>query len=393
MKNKSMKHNVIVLGSHTTALYIVRSLGRCGAKIVVIDAHYHGEARFSKYCSKFEKIERFDTDRVIAAINRVSETFGPCAIFPSNDEAAKALSQGLESIADDHVAVIAPWPITLSAYDKRSTYEFAKACDVPMPRTYHLDSNHEIDDVSRQCEYPVLIKPTTTAEFRATFGSKAIGAETAEELKSRFARVIEKIEPSELLIQEFVPGTNRHFWHYGTVFKGKEALVEYVISRRRQYPIDFGTASHAEIVDNAEVQELGARILAEMEFVGPAEVQFKYDKRNGTYKLLDVNPRFWKSCAIAELLGINMPLLAYELFANKAVQQAQVSHDGKLVWFDLLPDIVVSAADIMAKRTTFREWRDSYTGRRIEATFARDDWLPGLVLLGLAPYLLIKGAG
>lgn len=393
MKNNSIKHNVIVLGSHTTALYILRGLGRCGAKVVVIDTHYHGEARFSRYCSKFEKIERFETDEVIAAINRVSESFGPCAIFPSNDEAAKALSQGLESIADEHVAIIAPWPTTQSAYDKRSTYEFAKACDVPMPRTHYLDSHQQIDDISRHCEYPVLIKPTTTAEFRLTFGSKAIGAATAEELKKRFARVSEKIDPSELLIQEFVPGTNRHFWHYGAVFQRKEALVEYVISRRRQYPIDFGTASHAEIVDNADVQELGARILAEMRFVGPAEVQFKYDKRNGTYKLLDVNPRFWKSCAIAELLGINMPLLAYKLFAKKDVQRTKVSQNGKLVWFDLLPDLVVSASDLLARRTTFREWRGSYAGRRIEATFARDDWLPGIVLLGLAPYLFFKGAG
>ena len=295
MKINKIAHNVIVLGSHTTALYVVRCLGRYGAKVVVVDTHLRGEARFSRYCNAFVKIERFATDELLVAIDGIAKTLGPCAIFPSNDEAAKALSQGIDSLPEKHIAIVAPWQTTLKAYDKRLTYDLAQASNVPMPKTHYVDTNSDIDLVATQCEFPVLVKPTTTAEFRSTFGTKAIGAANATDLRSKFERITKKIQPSDLLIQEFVPGSKKHFWHYGAVFNGQEALVEYVISRKRQYPIDFGTASHAEIKNKPAVVELGARILAAMDFVGPAEVQFKNDRRNDTYQLLDVNPRFWKS--------------------------------------------------------------------------------------------------
>ena len=98
MYSKPIAHNVIVLGSHTTALYVVRSLGRCGAKVAVVDTHSCGEARFSKYCSLFTKIERFSSDEIIETVHRISEKLGPCAVFPTNDEAVKALSQSIDSI-------------------------------------------------------------------------------------------------------------------------------------------------------------------------------------------------------------------------------------------------------------------------------------------------------
>jgi hypothetical protein len=93
------------------------------------------------------------------------------------------------------------------------------------------------------------------------------------------------------------------------------------------------------------------------------------------------------------LLNVNMPLLAYQLFTGIPVPRASVSMENKLVWFDALPDIAVAVADIVAGRTNLRELRESYKGKRIDATFARDDWLPGVVLLGLAPYLFVKGGG
>jgi predicted ATP-grasp superfamily ATP-dependent carboligase len=250
LKNNSIAHNAIVLGSHTTALYVVRCLGRLGANLAVIDTHHHGEARFSRYCNDFVKIERFSPDELRTAIDEISRKLGACAIFPSNDEAAKALSQSIDSLPQGHLAVIAPWKTTLRAYDKRLTYELALASDIPMPKTFYPEARSDIDAISRDCEYRVLVKPTTTAELRSTFGTKAIGAIDSTELKTRFEKIITRIQPTDLLIQEIVPGTNRHFWHYGAVFNQKKPLVEYVISRKRQYPIDFGTASHAEIRAN-----------------------------------------------------------------------------------------------------------------------------------------------
>ena len=165
MTSKTIDHNVIVLGSHTTALYIVRSLGRSGAKVAVVDTNSLGEARFSTYCHSFTKIERFTTEAVIDAIQRVSKKLGPCAIYPTNDEAVRSLSQGIDSIGDDNVAIVPPWPTTFKAYDKHATYELAQSVGVPVPRTFYLNKRQDIADIARECEFPVLIKPTIISRW------------------------------------------------------------------------------------------------------------------------------------------------------------------------------------------------------------------------------------
>ena len=297
----------------------------------------------------------------------------------------------VDQIGNDHVAIIPPWPITGQAYDKCATYDLARSCDVPIPRTYYLESVQDINDIAEACNFPVLPKPTTTAFFRSTFHAKAIAAQNPSDLFSKVEQIAKKVDPRSVLIQEFVSGSNKHFWHYGAVFDRDKPAYEYVISRKRQYPIDFGTASHAEIADNPEVAELGARILTAMVFSGPVEVQFKYDERTNSYMLLDVNPRFWKSCAIADLLSVNMPLLAYELRIGKTVDVITATIDQRLIWIDILPDIVVSVADIFSGTLSLSEWLASYKGRRIEATFSRDDIWRGIVLAVMAPISYVKG--
>jgi predicted ATP-grasp superfamily ATP-dependent carboligase len=388
---KILNHNVIVLGGHTTALYVVRSLGRIGAKVAIIDTTSLGEARFSRYCDSFTKISKFSGEEVVDAIAEIAKQLGPCAIFPTTDDAVKCLSQAIDEIEADHIAMVPPWSVANKAYDKHATYDAARSCDVPIPDTFYLDSDQDILNIAKSCTYPVLIKPTTTAFFRSVFHAKAIAAQDESDLLHKYGRIKGKVKPDEILVQEFVPGSNRHFWHYGCVFDKAAPAFSYVISRKRQYPIDFGTASHAEIADKPRVAELGSRILVSMEFTGPVEVQFKYDARIDDYMLLDVNPRFWKSCAIADLLGVNMPHIAYELHFGRREQPVQIPSDERLIWYDVLPDIVVAATDIIGGRLSFREWITSYKGRRIEATFSRDDVLPGIALTAMAPISYLRG--
>jgi predicted ATP-grasp superfamily ATP-dependent carboligase len=199
------------------------------------------------------------------------------------------------------------------------------------------------------------------------------------------------IPPAEILMQEFIKGGNRHFWHYGAIFHDGAPYFDYVISRKRQYPIDFGTATHAEIVPVPEVADYGARILREMGFWGPAEVQFKFDEDSGRYVLLDVNPRLWKSCAIADLLAVSMPMLAYQLRIGQQPPIPRRELSERLIWRDFLPDLVVALREMLARNLTVGEWLESYRGRLIDGTFARDDFMPGVALTLLAPWLYLRG--
>jgi predicted ATP-grasp superfamily ATP-dependent carboligase len=384
-------HNAIVLGGHTTALYAVRSFGRANIKVAVVDTVGACEARFSRYCSLFSRIERFEPQALLAKITDVAQQLGSCAIIPTSDSAVRSLSEVFDVLAADHVPLIPPWRITEAAYDKRLTYEMAERCGIPIPLTRFPGSVAAAKEFARELRFPLVIKPTTTARFRSVVGKKALLASNIDDLAAKYRNLSAVIPPAEILMQEFIKGTNRHFWHYGAVFHDGAPYFDYVISRKRQYPIDFGTATHAEIVPVPEVADFGARILREMGFWGPAEVQFKFDEESGRYVLLDVNPRLWKSCAIADLLGVSMPMLAYQLRVGQRPPIPLRESNERLIWRDFLPDLVVALREMLARNLTVGDWLESYRGRLIDGTFARDDFMPGVVLTLLAPWLYLRG--
>ena len=68
-----------------------------------------------------------------------------------------------------------------------------------------------------------------------------------------------------------------------------------------------------------DVVEPGRRILAAMEFRGFACIEFKLDRRDGVYKLMDVNGRHNLSGMLAVRSGLNFPLRQYRHLAEGIV--------------------------------------------------------------------------
>ena len=65
-------------------------------------------------------------------------------------------------------------------------------------------------------------------------------------------------------------------------------LASVTARRTRQYPVEFGhSSSFVETVDEPAVAEAATRLLAAMRYTGVAEVEFKFDRRDGRYKLIE----------------------------------------------------------------------------------------------------------
>jgi predicted ATP-grasp superfamily ATP-dependent carboligase len=244
---KNLRHNIIVLGGHTSALFVTRSFGPFGPKIAVIDNRGYGEARFSRYCTEFHKVDRFCRSNILETIEDIELRLGPCAIFPSTDETVKLLSQLRDEISDEHIPMIPEWPITKIAFDKHETYALARELDIPVPETFDPESIDDVDSIASSCQFPVIIKPSTTVEFRALFRKKALWAHNSDELKSIFSTIAEHMPVRGVSVQEYIPGPNTDFCNYLSCFHDGAPAFECTITRGRQYPIDFGTATHVNV--------------------------------------------------------------------------------------------------------------------------------------------------
>ena len=80
------------------------------------------------------------------------------------------------------------------------------------------------------------------------------------------------------------------------------------------------------------------RLLEGVRFHGVAMVEFRYDERTGQCWLLEVNPRFWGSLALAIQSGVDFPYLLYRMATEGDVEPVTTYRTGRVVRW-LLGDV------------------------------------------------------
>jgi len=173
------------------------------------------------------------------------------------------------------------------AADKDKTFRFAESIGIPSPKYY--TGREEVKN------FPVVVKSATISKSMKYVNS-------AEELA--------KIDTSGSVIQEYIPGDG--YGLFALFNKGKPRAV-FMHRRIREYPITGGVSTIAESVYIPELQETGLRLLSALNWHGVGMVEFKKDRRDGKFKLIEVNPKFWGSLDLAIASGVDFPYLAVRM--------------------------------------------------------------------------------
>jgi predicted ATP-grasp superfamily ATP-dependent carboligase len=117
-------------------------------------------------------------------------------------------------------------------------------------------------------------------------------------------------------------------------------------------------------------------------------VEFKFDPRDGQYKLLDVNARTWGYHSLGFAAGVDFPFM---LYADQIGETAIASRGipGRL-WVRLLTDVPTGIVEVSGRRMKLRDYVDSLRHVHTDAVFSTEDPLPGIVEFLLLPYLFMK---
>lgn len=96
----------------------------------------------------------------------------------------------------------------------------------------------------------------------------------------------------DFLASEVVPGDDAQIYAY-TAYRSPcgRILSEWIGKKLTQYPDRFGVFSSASNEAPEEVRALGRKLLDGMDLYGIVEPEFKYDARDGVFKLMEVNLR------------------------------------------------------------------------------------------------------
>lgn len=224
------------------------------------------------------------------------------------------------------------------AHDKLETVRVAHSVGVKTPVTFWPRSREELEELRPHIPFPCLVKARqgcgigTTIRYATDFDELLAGYDAIDSQPSS-PPVNEYDHP---IIQEYVPGDI----HDG-LFLYANGQCRAAVSQDRvvTYPIHGGTGAVNRTTDDPELLDIGRRLLDAIGWHGPTQVEVMRDARDGQYKLLEINPKFWGTLACSMAAGVNFPEMAVQLAAQGDVP-AQFDYRKGVTYHWRFPDVL-----------------------------------------------------
>lgn len=323
---------IVTDADYKNSLSAIRNLGRHGVSVVAASSRRVAQGFLSKYAdSHFIYPPPDDERRFIETILREVSARQVDLVLPVGDVTTRILSRHKERVSAAAALPVADWPAMEIASNKSRALELARSLSIPVPSQFST-----VDAVER---FPVVVK--------GSLGSGRVRyVHDREELKRHVK--------GDVVIQELIQGDA--YGLFALFDHGRERAV-FMHRRLREYPVTGGASTAAESVRDPVLQELGLRLLRALEWHGVAMVEFKRDTRDGQFKLMEINAKFWGSLDLAIAAGVEFPWLALQLGLGK-LDESEVTYQTGVRFRWVFEDFMHTLAEPRDFAVFIRDFRD-----------------------------------
>nr|WP_203729860.1 ATP-grasp domain-containing protein [Streptomyces sp. SID12501] len=279
---------------HHGGVGAIRSLGRLGVPMYAITEDRYTPAASSRYLRRafvWPTTGTEEPERLVEGLLRVGKRIGrPAVLVPTDEEAAVLIAERQKELGDAFVfpRVEAGLPRRLAS--KQGLHELCVEHGIPTPAASFPQSYDDIERFARTARFPVVAKNREAFVRRArpaVNGTTRIGSREALLSLAR-----DWGERPGVILQEYLPREEAEDWIVHAYFdadSNPRALFTGV--KVRSWPPHAGMTANAYVVDNPELADLAARFIKQIGFTGIIDLDLRFDRRDGQYKLLDFNPR------------------------------------------------------------------------------------------------------
>ena len=381
----SEKTGALVLGANLNGLTIARSLGRQGVPVWMITQPNIKLASYSRYTQRTLPWPNGDCESQIQYLLELAVLHGldGWVLFPTRDETAALLSKFHSTLSSRYRVSTPAWDVLRWAHDKRLTHRLAAQQQVDYPLTINPVSEADLE--TDTCFFPAILKPAAHTSVNRFTADKAWPVANREQLLARYREARELISPEMILVQELIPGGGESQFSCAALCRDGVPIASLTARRTRQYPVDFGySSSFVETLDVPEIVAPSRRLLAAIRYTGLVELEYKFDARNGRYKLLDINPRLWTWSPLGARAGVDFPYLLWQMMVGQPVPE-QTGRTG-VRWIRMSTDLPAAIHEMLRGRLSLGAYLRSLRSPVEFSVMALDDPLPGLLDLPLFVY-------
>jgi predicted ATP-grasp superfamily ATP-dependent carboligase/cation diffusion facilitator CzcD-associated flavoprotein CzcO len=378
----SHKEGALVLGGDPASLGIIRSLGRHNIAVWALVGKYRLAGK-SRYCGRTLRWPQPSDDaNDLEFLLEVGRRYGldGWLLLTTDDNRAAFLARNREALSERFLIPPPEWNVMRHAFDKRLTYQLAASLGLDHPMTYQPRTREEV--AALEYEFPVVLKPAIKTSFNRFTRERAWLVNNREELLKRYEEAAGLVGEDAVLIQQMIPGGGENQLSYAALYDDGQPIASLVARRTRQFPIDFGQSSSYVETDECDgIERAAERLLGTLRYSGLVEVEFKFDPRDRTYKLLDINPRIWSWHTLAEKAGVDFPYLLWRLVHKQPLERIRGNPGVK--WVRMVRDVAAASQELWRGRLTPEAYLRSVADASAFAVFSSDDLVPALLEIPL----------
>lgn len=273
---------VLVEEGWNQTVHVARALEHAGHAVTVITAN-GSRAHYRRRSVTWSSGPRVDDPQLVGHVERVAR--GADRIVPLTERVMTRLWDS--RCADRMFPATDEWQRVL-VRDKHRLIDHMRARGIEVPRQVALAD-------ARLLGLPVVLKGAVGAA-----GTHVCIADSAQALDRACVRARQL--GGAWVAQELIPGPT---YLVGGVFHEGRPLRLYAAEKLEQHPPRTGPAIRLRSHDHAPLVELGMRAIAELRWTGLASADVMR-RADGSYVLLEVNPRPWGSLAGAHSAGVDL---------------------------------------------------------------------------------------
>jgi len=370
-----------VLGSYITGLGVIRSLGRKHIPVISLDSAKHQIGFYSKYCNGIKSPHpQYEEEAYIDFLLEIGELLNNKGVLiPTSDLETLAILKNKPKLIKHYNFIMSDLSISELLINKSLFYKTLKKLNIGYPKTYYPKDEKQVLELSKKVKYPCAIKPIFSIYFRLEFDTKLFIANSQKELIMKWKKANKRNH--EVLLQEIVPGDTDSMYGLNMYYrKGFTPRNVFMYQRIREWPHDFGNGCIIRKTNIPELEKIVIDLVSKINYHGIIDAEFKRDKRDNSFKSIEINARPWMQNSLASRYGLDAAYFAYMDAIGKNVEK-QYSSKEDIKWVILSDDVCSSLKKICKKELTYRQWIKSYKGKKIYAFFACDDPLPFAVFM------------
>ncbi len=331
------------------AYNVLRNLSSHGLQVAVGDAHNLAMAKKSKFCQcSFNYPCFYDNPKMfIDHLKDIFKLLKPKVYLPLHEETF-IVAKYIDEFKDLNVTIPVHDFATLRAVHKKDSFvEIARSLELPVPKTFKPKNLSELRDIWQQLHQvgKVVIKSINSNSSKGIYYATSF-----EKLSVIYQKLVyeNKLDAEQYpIIQEYVSGAG-----YGVsmLFNHGQLRAKFTHKRLRAKISTGGTSTKRISTKNSVIENYAEKLLASLNWHGVAMVEFIVNETTGQAWLIEVNPRFWGSLALAIQSGVDFPYLLYRMAVDGDVAPVLEYNEGVVTRW-LLGDMLATISSLKAEKS------------------------------------------